>query len=326
MDNVGFSNVHVKSNDLRFQQIMINLISNAIKYSPAGTTVTTHVRVMTIQEAEDLASRALASGSTSLPPSKRENDLSKNVAVISVSDEGAGIPLDTSVSHIFEKFSQLSTHPQTAIGGGNQHAQPSGTGLGLNLCHKFVRRMNGNIWLSNNRDGPGATFSFYLDVTGGAKEPQVEPMRQDPPSPITILDSCAAHRFRVLVVDDTVINLKVLERMLLTRIGVGKVGVASSGRKAMEEMEQDDTYNLIFTDLQMPEMDGIEYTRRVFDNCRREGKAPPVIVGLTAEVSESVEERCLGAGMTQVLHKPITASQLEEFFDTAAFLTVPHAH
>ena len=100
-----------------------------------------------------------------------------------------------------KKFSQLSTHPQTSIGGGSQHAQPSGTGLGLNLCYKFVQRMNGNIWLCNNSE-QGATFSFYLSVTRGSKEPQTESMRQDPPSPTTILDSNVAHRFRVLVADE----------------------------------------------------------------------------------------------------------------------------
>ena len=151
-------------------------------------------------------------------------------------------------------------------------------------------------------------------------------MRHDPPSPTTILDSQVAHRFRVLVVDDTIINLKVLERMLLTRIGVGKVCVASSGKKGLEEIEQDDTFNLIFTDIQMPEMDGIEFAKQVLENYSRKGKTPPVIIGLTAEVSESVEVRCLGAGMAEMLHKPITASQLQNFFDTAAFLNVPNTY
>ena len=129
IDTNGLSKIHVTSNDLRFQQIMINLISNAIKYSPAGTTVSVSAQVMSFQEAEDIAFSALASGSS--PQPDRSNNTNRRVAVISVSDEGAGVPQDDeSVTHIFEKFSQLSIHPQTAIGGKNKnhHAQPTGTG------------------------------------------------------------------------------------------------------------------------------------------------------------------------------------------------------
>ena len=305
--------LHVKSNGLRFQQVMINLISNAIKYSPTGSSVAISVKEMTLSEAEGLAARALARGlerneaNPNFPGSTR-------VAVVSVTDYGAGIP-EEKRSHMFGRFAQLDTKPTNFIGGESQ-GQPSGTGLGLNLCLKFVQRMQGNIWVENNTDC-GSTFSFYLQIAEATRERKstatAKSIRSSSPTAVT--EATSADRFHVLVVDDTIINLKVLER-ILKRIGVGKVTCASSARKGLEELEKDH-YNLVFTDLQMPEMGGIDLTKIIIGKDRKQ-PVPPMVVGLTAEVSDSVDAQCKAVGMAHVLHKPITATQMQEFFDSMA--------
>lgn len=311
----------VLSNELRFQQVMINLISNAIKYSE-GADVTIDVETSTVQEAEDTAAKSLAAGS----PQDAFNGWSKTqrdatrVAIVHVRDCGAGIPPDQR-DIVFGKFSQLKSSPTISIGGGKAHGQPSGTGLGLSLCLTFVKKMNGNIWANNNAD-KGSTFSFYMpmapeedSLSESSPSASTDEINNDKPvSPQSVTNSKAfgVNMFQVLVVDDTIINLKVLERMLV-RIGVGKVKTASSGKDALQILCEE-SFNLVITDLQMPHMDGIELTSEILT--RFEGRQVPVIVGLTAEVSESVDQKCNDAGMVQVLHKPITSTEMEAFFDS----------
>ncbi|CAB9511876.1 Hybrid signal transduction histidine kinase K [Seminavis robusta] len=303
--------LRVLSNELRFQQVMINLISNAIKYSQAGASVTVHVGVSTVQQAEETAKNSLTSGSpqeefASMPVSQRE---SIKVTIVHVSDSGAGIP-EEQRGKMFGRFSQLKTSPTNMIGG-SEAGQPSGTGLGLNLCLKFVKKMNGTVWVNNNPDR-GSTFSFYLPVALNdvALATPLDHLPKQPVSPKS-QGSFDETMFQVLVVDDTIINLKVLERML-RRVGVGKVKTASSGEKALELLESEN-FNLVFTDLQMPHMDGIELTHEIF--ARYKENTRPIVVGLTAEVSESADQKCSDAGMIETLHKPITASQMKDFFD-----------
>ena len=313
-DGSEYPEVHVQSNGLRFQQILINLISNAIKYSSEGSAVTVSVDLVSIEGAKAHAEKALASGPTGSLTNEDGPDQSRQVAVVSIKDSGPGIKEDQA-SKVFGKFSQLDVAPTNTIGGA-EGGQPSGTGLGLNLCLKFVQRMNGNIWADNNQ-GKGATFSFCLPVADTPKTAQrlvrgassVQRMGSDQTMEQEISETLK--NWNVLVVDDTVINLKVFSR-ILHRVGVGSVEIASSGRKALELMETHD-FNLIITDLQMPEMTGLELTRILLPEGSDDPNLP-IVIGLTAEVSESVDAQCRDVGMTDVLHKPITAKQMEAFF------------
>jgi CheY-like chemotaxis protein len=119
--------------------------------------------------------------------------------------------------------------------------------------------------------------------------------------------------YRVLVVDDSIINLKVLFRML-TRLGVEKVETVDSGRSALEALKKGD-YNMVLTDIQMPGMSGTELS----DAIRRSPHAEKLfVVAITAEVNESVVVRCQNSGIAHVLNKPITCHELKEFFETVA--------
>ena len=136
-------------------------------------------------------------------------------------------------------------------------------------------------------------------------------------SPNTVLPLIDAQlsQLRVLLVDDTHINLKVFGRML-EKLHIGKVVTTDSGPKALALLRSDpEGFDLVITDLHMPEMQGTELStiirnESVFFHC---GKRP-LVVGLTADQNESVEAECRAAGMSLVLHKPITQHGLSDFF------------
>jgi signal transduction histidine kinase/ActR/RegA family two-component response regulator len=312
----GAGGVYAESNFLRFQQIMINLISNAIKYTAKGSVVSIGVEVMTLTRAKADIKRAIATGPNQSHWDGRPWNQIK-VAVISVSDSGAGIARD-GADCLFGKFTQLDSSPTNTLGD-QSVSQPSGTGLGLNLCMKFVKRMKGDIWVNNNRDR-GCCFSFYLPLVSKDRASIPIPQLTSPKASATpdgngsLAGSVStAAGYRVLVVDDTIINLKVLCRML-TRLGVEKVETVDSGSSALEALKKED-YNMVLTDIQMPGMSGTELS----DAIHRMPQAEKlVVVAITAEVNESIAARCQNSGIAHVLHKPITSHELKNFFETVA--------
>jgi CheY-like chemotaxis protein len=309
------------------------------------------------------------------------------VLYISVQDSGPGIAQGQE-HNLFRKFAQLEassstlSHPdndsnnKTPVSPSrkNKVGQPGGTGLGLNLCLRFVRLMKGNIWVNNNPDGqPGATFAFFLPsakqgtviprppslqrlddpslvgvVNGGTTTTASLPLQSStqtmPIAPRTLPLSDLASMshgnstLRVLVVDDILINRKVLERML-RKIGVTSIYMAESGEDALQQMETNE-FDLIISDLQMPGgMSGLELSEEIrkrqeqlqthhLERCEEDGEeegkkqrhAPfqrslfktPLVVGLTADTSPDLYGRCLESGMVDVIHKPITVGDLND--------------
>lgn len=327
--------VMVRSNPVRFQQVLVNLVSNGIKYTKAGSSVRISATVMTMKEANELMEKALECG---LPIKKqaRGDELSLGtgggetkdaaespslVAVVSVCDTGDGV---SCAGKVFQRFSESTTTRSINVIGQNAVAQPTGTGLGLNLCVKFIERMHGNIWVANNPNG-GARFSFYLPVIEGESEPVVgtsaplTPFSSDAPLPPVNGEATAfstdatvnKNEYRILVVDDTIINLKVMERML-RRIGFQHVSFLDSGMKALEFLAHTPV-DLVLTDIQMPYMSGHELSEQIMRRSQHLASSP-LVVAMTAETSERLYEQCRLSGIVHVLHKPITAVELESFF------------
>lgn len=299
--------VSVIANDLRLQQVLINLLSNAIKYSPTGSSVSVETRATMKREADnEISLSAIAEGLKPIELCEQADDTP--VVIISVVDEGLGLSTDTA-HRLFGRFSKLDSTCSLQLGGKVSVGQPSGTGLGLSLCSEFISRMNGRIWASNLRHG-GCRFSFYLPMNQTYESvPLLSQMlieaKHQP-------ETHANHTWRfssvsVLVVDDTAVNLKVLRRML-ERLGIGQVCTVDSGARALEAIDEC-SFDLMIVDVQMPDISGPELSDII---CKRVDK--PSIVGLTAEVSESVDAICFQSGMERVLHKPITQNDLSDFF------------
>jgi signal transduction histidine kinase len=255
---------------LRVQQVLLNLIGNAVKYSSTcslGTadvnTIEVNVRRSTVDEARQEAYAALCSSLDTEAYSPRDHVLESATAtspscpvlIVDIRDHGDGIPVDEA-HKLFAAFVMLKKHANKSSG----FAQPTGSGLGLQLCSSMIEAMGGCIW-ANNCHSPeaagaigtdpsvtteggfgtrGCIFSFYLkcphpDEVGLRLARELRGTR--PEGKIKKLDVFLKRgrvdELRVLVVDDTLINIKVLCRMLKS-LGLTKVRSATSAMKAME--------------------------------------------------------------------------------------------
>jgi signal transduction histidine kinase/CheY-like chemotaxis protein len=321
-------NAIVKSNPLRLQQVLINLVSNAIKYTKRGSDICVQIRSTTLGSAKSMINHAIAS-------SKNGDDGGDGdefaVLVFSVSDHGPGIVIDQA-DRLFRRYAQLDTEPTRTLGS-NNIGQPSGTGLGLHLCQLFVERMNGRIWVTNNgKDVGGSCFSFYLPLVSCEAHDTIEdPGMLNTNSRVSFChpnlidkqgrfdetkDEGSVFDRRVLLVDDTLINRKVVGRMLKT-IGISNPVTMESGKEALEELSTN-RYDLVITDLQMPGMSGTELSAAIQD--MHNESTLPIVVGFTADSSSDAAERCSKSGMSDLLYKPITLSEMKDYFET----TVPN--
>lgn len=310
----------VKSNALRLQQVLINMISNGIKYTERGTDICIRLRTMTLCEAKTMVHKALAHSEYDEDYYEDNDDKELPVLVFSVSDCGSGIA-PNQAEKLFRQYARLDTKPIRTLGT-NKVGQPTGTGLGLHLCQLFVERMHGQIWATNNANDRGSTFSFYLPLISNHTDdegiPSALAAKRRLSNPrmrrVSLGRGNPVFDLNVLLVDDTLINRKVFDRML-KRMGVTKSKTVESGDEALKELSQNH-YDLVITDLQMPEMSGTELSVAIQNRI----EAPPVVVGLTADTGNGVAQKCRESGMADVLYKPITLVEMKEYFET----TIPH--
>uniref|UniRef100_A0A7S3LB42 histidine kinase n=2 Tax=Amphora coffeiformis TaxID=265554 RepID=A0A7S3LB42_9STRA len=307
----------VQSDSLRMQQILINLLSNAIKYTPEGGTVRLKSRTSTLPRVEEMMKNALATGAFVKDNMKYDH---QNVLIIQVIDSGAGIPAGQE-KLLFHKFAQLKNKADSNKRNGKTAGQPHGTGLGLNLVKQFTELMDGHLWVTNNASSKGATFSVCLPLVSNdevsllrhtTSPSESSPIKDRIGVPVVIPKDTA--QYRVLLVDDTLINRKVFERMLKLVPSVEMIKSVESGKKALDELRLGN-YNFVITDVQMPGMDGFELCRAI-QQSETLMETPLVVVGLTADTSQRVQDCCLQSGMADVIYKPITAAEMNDYFQT----------
>mmetsp|Transcript_1259 Transcript_1259/g.3206 ORF Transcript_1259/g.3206 Transcript_1259/m.3206 type:complete len:949 (+) Transcript_1259:203-3049(+) len=326
--NGGTTGAFVNANALRIQQVLINIISNAIKYTARGTTIRVHTNSVAMKDAKEAMRKAISC-------SKWENDVSSDslpVLVFSVVDAGPGID-SQEARRLFSRFVRLGQQPTNTLGSSDV-GQPSGTGLGLYLCQMFVQRMRGYIWAANNEGGKGSTFSFCLPMITDYNDhhavsipaeknnnfSNVVPFALNSESKMKAKEESSMapdfRRYRVLVVDDTLINRRVFDRMF-KRIGVAHVCIVESGEDALVELfsgGHDQQYDVVITDLQMPGISGTELAERIMQRQALSGRRSIVVIGLTADTTPNVAEICAASGMSDVLYKPITVTDIKDYF------------
>ncbi|MBI2688961.1 MAG: response regulator [Acidobacteria bacterium] len=200
-----------------------------------------------------------------------------------VTDTGIGIPPDK-LSLVFDRFYQVDDSAARQFGG---------SGLGLAICREIVTALSGEIGVSSTT-GSGSTFWFRIPA---------EAMQEGPPPSAEIPAPPAG--LRVLVVEDNAVNLR-LANLLLEKLGC-TVESASGGVAALSIVDSRE-FDLILMDVQMPDMDGLEVTRRIraWEGARR--RTP--IIALTAGVSPEDRSLCLDAGMDDHLPKPVSRDDL----------------
>ena len=264
----------------RLRQILVNLVSNAIKFTQAGSV---HINL-------DLDT----------------DPVSGRVLVIDVTDTGPGIA-ESDQRRIFLAFQQ---------GDDSMSRAHPGTGLGLNIAHDLIALMGGRIEL---RSAPGAGSRFRVRVPEaaavagtGAQSQRDMDVRQ---TQVTAAALASLSGLRILVVEDNALNAS-LVKLMLERDGCG-VECADSGARALDMMRTQ-AWRAVLMDCQMPGMDGYATTRRWREIEAAEGRARLPIIALTAHAMADDRRKCLNAGMDDYLTKPIkleslraTLSQLE---------------
>ncbi|GAB6071318.1 hypothetical protein JCM30760_24150 [Thiomicrorhabdus hydrogeniphila] len=265
---------------MRLQQLIMNLIGNALKFTDKGS-VTLNISQVTATN-------------------EQNNDLENNHIYIEVLDTGIGIA-EENLSKLFDSFTQADNTTARQFGG---------TGLGLAICKQLVDLMKGQIGV-HSEVNKGSCFWVKLPL-------QREHKIQQESIPLLGLDETDISKAlplkdkTVLLVEDNDVNQKVIVAFL-KRLGA-KIDVAENGLKGIELWRiAPQKYQLIVMDCQMPVMNGFEATRVIRkEEMLSTHEIPIPIVALTANVMVQDKQRCLEVGMNDFLSKPIERESFNE--------------
>ena len=267
----------------RLRQVLTNLIANAIKFTEHGEIVVSVKAVSQDASAE------------------------KAGLHFSVQDTGIGVP-EAKIEAIFAPFEQADRSTTRRFGG---------TGLGLSICARLVELMGGKIW-AESHPGQGSTFQFIAYFqTNAPSRPQGSSVY--PPGSISVqvpslpLSSRVKDALRILVVEDNVINHRLAVK-LLQNLGHTAI-VVENGKDAITAVKEG-IFDLVFMDVQMPEMDGLEATAAIRAYEKPKGLHIPIIA-MTAHAMTGDREQCLAAGMDGYISKPISPHDLSRAIDIA---------
>jgi signal transduction histidine kinase/ActR/RegA family two-component response regulator len=250
---------------VKVQEIMTNLINNALKYTREGS-VTLKIRLDDVEERKILLK-------------------------IDVKDTGIGIK-EEDYDKVFAKFERLDQ---------KQNYSVEGTGLGLSIVKSFADMMDGSVSFKSEY-GKGTTFTVKIWQELGYENENVgNGSENNTDTDIEI------NKGNILVVDDNELNCDVATG-ILELLGMQTKSV-SSGMACLDLLEKGETFDVIFMDHMMPEMDGVETMKRIRERGGECGKTP--IVLLTANAVSGVREEMLGQGFDDFLPKPIDVDELK---------------
>jgi len=274
----------VKGDSTRIKQILLNLVSNAIKFTDRGR----------VEICLDYV------------PNSSDHPLSG--FLFQIKDTGVGIPAHL-MERIFQPFMQ---------GDASTTRQYGGTGLGLSISRRLCDMMGGKLWVHSGShtggDPPqdwqsptphreGTVFYVLLPL-----EIDVE-MNVSVPKPVPPANT--TRNLKLLLAEDNLVNQKVATK-LLARLGYS-TRVVNNGVEALQVLAEE-TFDVVFLDVQMPEMDGLTAAKHIKTNHAH----PPYLIAMTANAMQGDREECLAAGMDDYVSKPIRLEDLQAALDRAA--------
>ena len=259
----------------RLRQILINLVGNAIKFTPAGE-VAIHVFLVKETETEVLLR-------------------------FSVRDTGIGIPEDK-IDMVFDKFTQADASTTRKYGG---------TGLGLAISKQLAEMMGGEIGVVSEV-GKGSEFWFTARLSKQPEKAQGEGVSRSESSvrsaPEALLH-LAGGRTRILVAEDNITN-QLVAQGILKKLGL-TADLVANGAEAIRALESI-PYDLVLMDVQMPVMDGFEATRQIRSPNAAVPNHQIPIIAMTARALQGDRRRCFEAGMDDYVSKPVSSQALAE--------------
>lgn len=269
---------YFKGDILRIRQVLINLVSNAVKFTKDGT-------INIVVNLEELMRS----------PGLNEQNAKLKFAV---SDDGIGISPEKQQT-IFDAFEQEDNTTTRKYGG---------IGLGLSISKKLVELMGGQIGLTSEK-GKGTTFFFTIEgkIPTSNDNLSEEPVNvKQRSNPLSVEEKInEKYPLKILVAEDNMFNKMLIEK-LLTKFGYEDFLHAENGVEVMKLME-DHEVDIILMDIQMPEKDGLTTTKEIIELY---GNDRPPIIALTADANESSKEFYMNAGMDDFLGKPYKAEDL----------------
>jgi len=265
----------LKGDSARLRQILVNIIGNAIKFTQRGE-ITLSIKHH--------------------PPGKKYTD--KDISLVfSIEDTGIGNP-ESKINSIFDSFNQADASYTRRFGG---------TGLGLTITRQLIELLGGAIHVES-RYGVGSNFLFNL-YFDRASDRTLEAKNPDNVIPKYRHNRCNTNRqLKILVVEDNPVNTKVAN-ITIKKIGHSVIN-AVNGIEAIEKLSND-SFDIVFMDIEMPEMDGLEATKRIRrgESGRKIISIP--IIAMTAHVLPEVREQCKISGMDYFIAKPFKIAEVK---------------
>ena len=258
--------------DQRLAQVITNLLSNAMKFTPEGGSI--HVDTYYMGEEDGVCQ-----------------------IKITVTDTGIGISPEQ-ISRLFRSFQQAESNISRKFGG---------TGLGLAISKSIVEMMNGAIWVESEI-GKGSVFSFTVKLKKGAEEALSRSRTEAGGEGDLQQEQVSFKGYCILLAEDVEINREIVIA-LLEPTGI-EVDCAENGIQAVRMFsESPGRYDLIFMDLQMPEMDGLTATAKI--RALEAGNPAGVpIIAMTANVFREDVDKCLAVGMNDHIGKPLDFNEV----------------
>ncbi len=261
----------VEGDATRIRQIFTNLVSNAIKFTEQGEII---VQLRLIKQDKEAIKCQL-----------------------DVKDTGIGIPADR-LSTLFLPFSQVDASISRKYGG---------TGLGLAISHRLSKLMGGNISV-NSEENKGSTFSVSLPLKRSSiTADEWRAKHAEVPKANSHQLLAEELPLSILVAEDHPINQQLMQ-ILLRKLGYEPV-IAVDGASVLNRLQKA-SFDLIFMDVQMPIIDGLEATRQIYSSFTQ--KEIPIIIAMTANALHGDRENCINAGMHDYVAKPLTPGIVEE--------------
>jgi len=278
------ANIFLHGDEGKLRRVLMNLLSNAVKFTETGKVI---LRISQPSASEDETT-----------PTAWESRPVSNYLTFEVIDTGVGIPLEKQAT-IFEPFVHSESRTED-----HSNTEKEGTGLGLTIAKRYVEVMGGDLSVESTPQ-KGSRFFFTLPLQipeGKTTSSTVDIFQQDSQTiPTSLADGV---KVKALVVDDNLENRLVLSQ-ILENIGVTVITV-EDGQQALEKV-RDERPDIVFMDIWMPVMDGLEAAEQILKEFKEER---PTLVAFSASALVHEQQGYLETGFDDFIPKPVRAEQI----------------